>query len=399
VGVGSRTSTCPRITVILAAGAAVAAAGIVTLTVAGCDQRPGTSATANADSVRHGGSAALQRTADPLKVLSASPADGSHAVNGTAAITLTFNQPFPAGMPFPRLTPAIDGSWQRSGSSVTFTPDTGFTASTTVQVEVPGAGTSGTRAGEGGAGRTPGRSEYKTTFITARYSTLRLQQLLAQLGYLPLSWAPYLGGTVTPGSAQAQLAAAYSAPTGSFSWYGGYPGTLYSFWKQGSPNTLDTGAITGFEADHGLQADGVASPAVWKALLAAAAAGQKNKHGYSYAIVDQSEPETLTIWHDGKIVLSSPANTGIAVSPTTVGTFAVYEKLPFQIMSGTNPDGSHYADPVEWVSYFDGGQAVHYFPRGSYGSRQSLGCVELPYGDAERSYSVLPYGTLVTVNP
>jgi lipoprotein-anchoring transpeptidase ErfK/SrfK len=54
---------------------------------------------------------------------------------------------------------------------------------------------------------------------------------------------------------------------------------------------------------------------------------------------------------------------------------------------------------VEWVSYFDGGDAVHYFDRGSYGWQQSLGCVELPYAAAERAYPYLPYGTLVTVTP
>ena len=77
----------------------------------------------------------------------------------------------------------------------------------------------------------------------------------------------------------------------------------------------------------------------------------------------------------------------------------MYEKLPFQIMSGTNPDGSHYADPVQWVSYFNGGDAVHYFPRGSYGWNQSLGCVELPWSTSETAYHLLPYGTLVTVTP
>jgi lipoprotein-anchoring transpeptidase ErfK/SrfK len=66
-------------------------------------------------------------------------------------------------------------------------------------------------------------------------------------------------------------------------------------------------------------------------------------------------------------------------------------------MSGTNPDGSHYADPVEWVSYFNGGDAVHYFPRGSYGWNQSLGCVELPWSTAQDAYDLLPYGSLVTV--
>ena len=33
-------------------------------------------------------------------------------------------------------------------------------------------------------------------------------------------------------------------------------------------------------------------------------------------------------------------------------------------MSGTNPDGSHYNDPgVRWISYFNGGDAIHAFPR------------------------------------
>jgi lipoprotein-anchoring transpeptidase ErfK/SrfK len=145
--------------------------------------------------------------------------------------------------------------------------------------------------------------------------------------------------------------------------------------------------------------DGVASAKVWAALLSAAAAGAGNRHGYSYAIASQSVPETLTIWHDGRQVFSSLANTGISVAPTPVGTFPVYEKLPFQIMQGTNPDGSHYADPVQWVSYFEGGSAVHYIARGSYGYPQSLGCVELPYTAAADAYPYLPYGTLVTVTP
>ena len=66
-------------------------------------------------------------------------------------------------------------------------------------------------------------------------------------------------------------------------------------------------------------------------------------------------------------------------------------------MQGTNPDGSHYADPVSFVAYFNGGDAVHYFPRGSYGFEQSLGCVELPYAQAEEAWPYLTYGSLVTV--
>ena len=49
-----------------------------------------------------------------------------------------------------------------------------------------------------------------------------------------------------------------------------------------------------------------------------------------------------------------------------------------------NPDGSRYSDPgVRWVAYFNGGDAVHQFPRPGYGYPQSLGCVELPSSTAE----------------
>ena len=124
--------------------------------------------------------------------------------------------------------------------------------------------------------------------------------------------------------------------------------------------------------------DGVAGPGVWRALLAAAAKGNDNPTATATRWPASTSPETLTVWHDGKVILHSLANTGIPAAPTTIGTAAVYLKYCFQIMKGTNPDGSKYADPVSWVSYFQAGEAVHYFPRGSYGFQQSLGCVELP---------------------
>jgi len=193
------------------------------------------------------------------------------------------------------------------------------------------------------------------------------------------------------------VAAAYTPPAGTFSWQGGYPSMLHGLWAEGAGNMILTGAVRAFQSEQGLTMDGVAGPTVWSALLKAVAAGHGNANGYTYAVASQSVPETLTIWHDGREVLSSPANTGIPAAPTANGTFPVYERLPFQIMQGTNPDGSHYADPVSWVSYFDGGDAVHYFPRYSYGFQQSLGCVELPYSEAERAYRYLSYGSLVTV--
>ena len=50
------------------------------------------------------------------------------------------------------------------------------------------------------------------------------------------------------------------------------------------------------------------------------------------------------------------------------------------------------------AAYFRNGEAVHYYPRGSYGFPQSLGCVELPLNEAKIAWPYLSYGSLVSVN-
>ena len=76
----------------------------------------------------------------------------------------------------------------------------------------------------------------------------------------------------------------------------------------------------------------------------------------------------------------------------------MYSHLQSTTMSGTNPDGSPYNDPgVLWVSYFNGGDALHYFPRGSYGSPQSLGCVEMELSPAAAVWPYTPVGAIVHV--
>ena len=127
------------------------------------------------------------------------------------------------------------------------------------------------------------------------------------------------------------------------------------------------------------------------------AKGKHDPNGYTYALASQYYPESLTIWHNGKGGAEQPANTGIPAAPTADGTFPVYLKYYFQIMKGTNPDGSKYADPVYYASYFNGGDAVHEFARYSYGYYQSLGCVEMPWDAAKKAWPYLTYGSLVTV--
>jgi len=338
----------------------------------------------------------------PLKVISVSPADGSHGANGAAPITVKFSTALSPQTPLPTLSPSVKGSWQVSGDTATFTPATGFMPDTTVRVSVPG-GTDGMLSATASA-QTLAKSSV-TSFSTGSYSTLRLQQLLAQLGYLPLTWTPSdpSTGTIAGSDANAQLAAAYDAPAGTFTFDSGYPSSLTSQWSVGTDNVLVSGAVRAFENNVGLTMDGDAGPQVWAALLTAVAKGQNNPNGYSYALATQgSSNESLQVWHDGKRVLVTPVNTGIPASPTADGTFPVYLKYTVTQMKGLNPDGTKYDDTVYWASYFNGGDAVHAFPRGSYGWYQSLGCVELPYngsgpGVAESAYNYLTYGSLVTV--
>jgi peptidoglycan hydrolase-like protein with peptidoglycan-binding domain len=334
--------------------------------------------------------------AQPLRIVSVSPATGAGGVNGAAPIKVTFSSDLAPSTPLPSLSPTVPGSWQVSGRTATFTPQAGYLADTTVTLKIPG-GNAGVR-GTAGAGNVLAKTK-TVSFTTGSFSTLRLQELLTQLGYLPFTWTPSdpATGQIPAGDANAQLAAAYDPPAGSFAFKGSYPTQLTSQWRTGQANTLDDGAIRAFESDQGLTMDGEAGPEVWSHLLTAIAKGQGNPHGYTYALADQNSPESLTVWHDGKVLIKTPANTGIPQSPTVDGTFPVYERLQYQVMKGTNPDGSKYADPVYWVSYFNGGDALHYFDRASYGFYQSLGCVELPWTQAKYIWNYTNYGTLVTV--
>jgi peptidoglycan hydrolase-like protein with peptidoglycan-binding domain len=355
-------------------------------------------------------SSASSAPVPPLRLLSVSPGDGKHGANGAAPITLKFSAALAPGTPLPTLSPQVAGSWKVTGATATFTPSAGFLPGTKVKVTIPG----GMTAAAASTGTLKNASN--ATFTTGSYSTLGLQQILTQLGYLPLTWTPAAGGsassipagapaatgsgTTDPASAGLNEAAstAYAPPAGTFTFKPGYPSQLTSQWKAGEDNMLDQGAIRAFESVHGLTMDGVAGPDVWSHLLTAAAKKQVNPNGYTYALASQNSPhESLKVWHNGKVILNTPANTGIPAANTQDGTFAVYERLQFQIMKGTNPDGSKYSDPVYWISYFNGGDAVHYFDRPAYGYYQSLGCVELPLTQAKFIWSYLTYGSLVTV--
>jgi hypothetical protein len=334
----------------------------------------------------------------PMKVESVLPLAGTTQVDGAGPISVSFSDAVASNSPDPTVSPAVAGNWTSDGNTLVFEPSTPFPQSTKVTVNVP-SGPGGIRAVDGSL-LTQSVTEH---FTTGTYSQLGLAEMLSKLGYLPLTWVEADNGATkgqmmdAGAAAESEAGMAYDPPAGTFYLDAGYPSTLDALWSPDQANVILRGAVMAFQAQHNMATTGDLTPQLWSALFNAAATGQNNAVGYTYAVADQNDPETLTIYHNGQEVMQSAANTGIPASPTVNGTFPVYEKFRFQIMQGTNPDGSTYADPVSFVSYFNGGDAVHYFPRGSYGFQQSLGCVELPYNAAEQAYPYLTLGSLVTV--
>ncbi len=385
-------------------GAAFAATRLSRHAHGSTDSSTGTSATiaqqtgatttkATGSTASTAGSQSTSTTRPPvLSVTSISPPAQAVSVSPTRPITVTLSAPIAASSPRPTIAPAAPGPSHTHWNVVSFVPSEPLLPLSEITLRVPG-GAAGVRSTDGG---TLSRTVTEH-FRIVDASILRLQQLLSLLDYSPLSWTPR-GAAVAPGNAAAQLAALYSPPVGHFSWLNrGWPRQLRALWRRGVDNVFTRGLIMSFEADHGLTPNGNLGPSLWNALLVALQANTVNTGGYNFALANKTVPETLTVWHDGKVVIKSPANTGIAQSPTADGTFTVYSRLRSQVMKGTNPNGSPYADLVQYIAYFNGNDAVHYMPRAGYGIPQSLGCVELPYSDAAAVWPYLAYGTLVMV--
>jgi peptidoglycan hydrolase-like protein with peptidoglycan-binding domain len=360
--------------------------------------RSGASRSADGAGVSSGRGAAPASTTTtapppPLTVTSVTPANGATNVSGVTPVVVNFSAPLAPSSPMPVVSPTVPGSWQPAGpAALSFTPTVAFAPYSAVTVTVPG-GAGGALAKDGARLASP----FVDHVMIAAGSELRLQELLAGLAYLPLTWTPS-GATPAATDAAGQATAAFNPPAGTFAWaQTTWPASLTSQWQAGAANLVTKGAVMAFEADHGLTVDGVAGSHVWAALLAAVPAGTANTGGYNYALGSKTHPQGLTIWHNGSEVFHSTANFGISVAPTADGTFPVYARLRNQVMRGNNPGGGTYADPVQYVAYFNGGDAVHYIARSNYGSPASLGCIELPLAQAAEAWPYLSLGTLVTV--
>ncbi len=241
----------------------------------------------------------------------ASPKPGS-TINPTTPITINFSKPVSKvlGSHTPTLTPATTGSWKRiSSHAIQFTPSGyGYGLDAHVQIAMPN-----------GVRLLGGTSDTATSgsWTVPSGSVVRAQQILAGLGYLPVTFK-YSGKGVGD-TASDQENAAVDPPKGSFNWrYPNTPGQLMEQWKPGASGVVTQGAIMMFETDHDMTADGVLGPAVWKALINANVHGQKSSFGYTFVMVHEADSgEYTTLWHSGKTIITTPANTGSAAAGGT----------------------------------------------------------------------------------
>ena len=333
----------------------------------------------------HHATSPLATTAHPVSVVATVPATGATDVPSNQVVTVTLSDPVATVTAVPTFTPIVAGTWRKTAANrLTFAAAGPFLPTVTETLTIP----AGLRATSGATLGTP----TTVTFAVAQASTERLQQLLAQENYLPLTFTP-----TNPTTPPADLA---TAQPGTFAWrWPGLPPDFTSQWIEGSENVITKAALMSFQNQHGLQVDAIAGPAMWTALLADATASRTNTEPYVDVLVSKQVPETLTLYENGAPVMADVAvNTGAPGADTADGTFPVFEHVPSSRMQGTNPDGSTYDDPaVPWASYFNGGDALHGFVRATYGTPQSNGCVEMPIATAAQVWPLTPIGTPVTV--
>jgi lipoprotein-anchoring transpeptidase ErfK/SrfK len=330
-------------------------------------------------------SAATPIAVEPHTVLTALP--DRTLSDGTTRLWVRLSGVPAAGSPRPTVSPAVAGAWTMVGDSEYFTPASTLEPCSTYQLSIP--------ASIQATGQTPLGKSRKLTLQVACPPVKAFQQALARLGYLPYTFHS-LYGIHLPSGAETRSAAAHHAfhpPTGALvANVHDAPPLAY-----GQLDETTQGALTTFEADHGIES-GASNERIWLSLLAAETVGRRDPSPYTFVTVSESSPETLEVHKGNDVVLSSPANTGVPGAETPQGVFPIFARDVSTTMIGTDTDGTKYDIPdVPWVNYFNGGDAVHGYERGSYGSPQSNGCVELPIATSKTVFGMLALGDIVYI--
>ncbi len=308
--------------------------------------------------------------------------------NGTDPLSVALSAPPAQRSPRPTLFPAVPGTWSTVGNTETFTPASALAPCSSYTLTV--------WAHTFATAHAPLGHRHILNLQVACPSITGLQQALARLDYLGAKLHPIYDVHIPAGPETRREAAehAYRPPRGRLA-----PDPADAPPVQlGKLDETTKGALEIFQSDHDLEPTGEPNAATWRLLLIVESLYYRNPHPYTWVSVSEALPETLEVHRGDRVALSTPTNTGVAGAETEQGIFPVYARYVSTTMVGTDPDGVHYVAPdVPWVNYFNGGDAVHGYPRASYGFPQSNGCVELPVETAAAVYPMLQIGDIVWV--
>jgi peptidoglycan hydrolase-like protein with peptidoglycan-binding domain len=374
---GSLFGVKPRFLSLLLATLAVAAVALLTLG----NREHGVPTPVGAPS----SASAADTPMPPTRLLAASSAT---IVNATQPLRITLSAPVAPTTPPPTIIPAVAGSWSIVGDSEVFTPVstlepcTGYALTVWARTDSTGHAQLGRR--------------HAIHLNVACPPLAGLQQALARLGYLGASFRPYYDVHYAPGRETRREAAehVYHPPRGVLA----PDPTDAPPTKLGQLDATTRGALEIYQADNGLEATGAPDRSTWLSVLYDLTVAKRDPHPYTWVSVSEALPETLELHQGHRVVFTTPANTGVPGAETEQGIFPIYERFVSTTMAGEDVDGTKYDVPdVPWVNYFNGGDAVHGYPRESYGFPQSNGCVELPIEAAQHIYPMLAVGDIVWV--
>jgi peptidoglycan hydrolase-like protein with peptidoglycan-binding domain len=335
----------------------------------------------------HSGGATAAASPLPPTQLAALP--NRTIANGTDSLSVTLTAPVSPSSPPPMLSPKVAGAWTIVGDSWVFTPVSTLQPCSDYALTVWSRTSSTAHA-------TLGRKQMIHLHVVCP-PIAGLQQALARLGYLAAKLHPLYDVHYAPGPETRREAAehAFHPPRGGLA---PDPSDAPPA-KMGELDATTKGALEVYQDDRGLEATGEPNSATWASLLYDVTNNRRDPQPYTWVSVSESLPETLEVHRGHRVVFTTLANTGVPGAETEQGIFPIYARYVSTTMAGEDVDGTKYDVPdVPWVNYFNGGDAVHGYPRESYGFPQSNGCVELPIEAAHTVFGMLAIGDIVEVN-
>ncbi|MDF4249616.1 L,D-transpeptidase family protein [Streptomyces sp. WMMB303] len=168
----------------------------------------------------------------------------------------------------------------------------------------------------------------------------------------------------------------------------------------GTQSPQDCAAIRDFQEREGvLPADGLASPATYRALYARWAAGHPEQLlADAHCPAERGRVACLDLTHQvmwllkGRkvVVRAVPLRSGAPGYETRTGRFSIQRRV-------RDDYSTLYHQPMPFSQYFSGGQALHGTRKNIYSPPGSHGCVNLRHDDAERLWNWMRVGDTVRI--